>query len=108
MIDEYHGIETLTDDQILPALADHTAASSLCIRSRPNARFYQKLNQRIEQTGARGVILKTLSFCDLWFTEKRRMAELLPVPLLVLDSGFGSGSEARLQTRIDTFLEMIA
>jgi len=94
-------------DAIVEEAALRSFRSPACIRTRPNRRVYERILSTLEESGATGVILKTLSFCDLWYTEKERMRKNLPVPLLVLDTGYGEGSRDRALVRIEAFLETL-
>lgn len=82
--------------------------SSRCARCRPNTDVFEYLEQSIREAGCRGMILKTLKFCDLWYTERERIRARMPVPVLVLDTGFGPGGRERIGTRIEAFLESLA
>lgn len=89
-------------------LAREYFRSSKCARCRPNDSVFDYLSGMIEETGCRGLILKTLKFCDLWFTERERIRERMPVPVLVLDTSFAPGGRERLGTRIEAFLESLS
>lgn len=108
-----NALEPFQDSKILPGdnlveqFARKIFRSSPCIRHRPNNLVYDKIELAIEKTRASGIILKTLPFCDLWYTEKQRMRETFSLPILVLDSGYGEGMQDRLKSRIDAFLETL-
>jgi len=104
------GLEDVTDvpdDMVISELSRITFTMPGNIRRRPNNEVYDRLQEIVIQTGAKGVIVKTLSFCDLWYTEKERLKQSLPVPVLVLDTGYAEGTDAQVQTRIETFLETL-
>ena len=104
------GLEDVTnvpDDLLIAELSRITFRMPGNIRMRPNNEVYDRLLEVIKRTGAKGVIVKTLSFCDLWYTEKERLKQSLPVPVLVLDTGYAEGTDAQVQTRIETFLETL-
>ena len=89
-------------------LAREYYGASRCARCRPNAGVFDYLAESIEEAGCRGMILKTLKFCDLWFTERERIRARMPVPVLVLDTSFGPGGRERIGTRIEAFLESLS
>ncbi|MBN1980445.1 MAG: 2-hydroxyacyl-CoA dehydratase [Chitinivibrionales bacterium] len=107
MIDGMVYDSSVTDTELIDYLSRREFQRSICARKRPNTDLYTRLQGMIVSCHASGVILKTLSFCDLWYTEKERMRQTVAVPLLVLNSGYGSGGQNRIQTRIETFLEML-
>lgn len=78
-----------------------------CARCRPDAETMSFLAGAVDRYGCSGLILKALKFCDLWFSQRERLKEMLRVPVLVLDTGYSPGEEARLSTRIEAFLEEI-
>lgn len=77
------------------------------IGMRPNGKLYKQITETIEKVNADAVIMKSLSFCDLWYTEKVRLKQTLPVPVLTIDTGYGEGSADRIETRVETFLETL-
>lgn len=89
-------------------LAREYFRASRCARCRPNAEVFEYLDESIREAGCRGMILKTLKFCDLWYTERERIRARMPVPVLVIDTGFGPGGRERIGTRIEAFLESLA
>lgn len=80
---------------------------TLCIRNRPNERTFAWLRRTLEESGAHGLVLKTLTFCDLWYTEKVRLREAMPVPVLVLDGDYSTGETGRTGVRLASFLETL-
>lgn len=101
-------IDTVPDNKIIEKLAEITFSMPASIRSRPNGRVYERIGEYITSSNASGIILKTLLFCDLWYTEKVRMKQSFAIPLLVLNSGFGEGMEGTAATRIEAFVETLA
>jgi benzoyl-CoA reductase/2-hydroxyglutaryl-CoA dehydratase subunit BcrC/BadD/HgdB len=79
-----------------------------CARARPNTAMHERLRENVRTSGAAGVILKCLKFCDLWYTERKRIAGELDVPLLVLDSVYAEGESGRLRARAEAFVETLA
>jgi benzoyl-CoA reductase/2-hydroxyglutaryl-CoA dehydratase subunit BcrC/BadD/HgdB len=106
-LEGFEQIDTVPDSEVVARLARITFNAPSCIRNRPNNPVYDRLLEIIQKTKARGVILRTLSFCDIWYTEKERMRQILGVPVLVLESGFGEGEKEREITRLESFLESI-
>ena len=78
-----------------------------CIRQRPNTRVYERLSHALTTPGVRGVILKSLKFCDLWHAEKERMRAAVGLPFLALDAGFSAAERERVQSRLEAFVEVL-
>ncbi len=108
MVEGLESIKEVPDNEIIAALSRINYRMPSCIRVRPNTKVYDRLAEALEKTKARGIILKTLSFCDLWYTEKERMKRSFDVPVLVYDSTYGEGDIGRASTRIETFLEALS
>ena len=89
-------------------LAGRAFGDIRCARSRPNTEIFQYINDSISDTSSDGLILKTLKFCDLWFTERERFRSSMNVPVLVLDTSYGRGDAERQRNRVDAFLETLA
>jgi benzoyl-CoA reductase/2-hydroxyglutaryl-CoA dehydratase subunit BcrC/BadD/HgdB len=98
---------TASSGRVLEELAAAAFRQPPCIRHRPNAELYDRLKSALKTRGCSGVILNTLKFCDLWFTEKVRMEEELGVPILVLDRSFADSETERLKNRLDAFAETL-
>jgi benzoyl-CoA reductase/2-hydroxyglutaryl-CoA dehydratase subunit BcrC/BadD/HgdB len=79
-----------------------------CARCRPDGETIAFLAGSVERYGCSGLILKALKFCDLWFSQRERLKEILGVPVLVLDTGYSPGEEERLSTRMEAFLEELS
>lgn len=77
------------------------------IGMRPNNKLYEQIREVADITKADGIIMKSLSFCDLWYTEKVRLKSSFNIPVLTIDTGYGKGSDDRIETRIETFLETL-
>ncbi|MFA6566808.1 MAG: 2-hydroxyacyl-CoA dehydratase family protein [Victivallales bacterium] len=92
---------------VVEGLALLSFNSNICIRQRPNIAVYDRLREIIRSEKCDGVILKSLKFCDLWFTEKERMKQELGVPVLVLDTTYSGSERERIRNRVEPFLEMI-
>jgi len=90
------------------ALADHYFSSIVDVFSRPNSRLYDWLAVRLQDTGARGIILWTQIGCDLWRAEGATLREEFGLPVLVVEAqGFKSGG-ARDLNRLSAFVESLA
>lgn len=81
--------------------------SMKCVRCRPNARTFEHISSEILLTGAHGLIVKSLTFCDLWFTEKVRMKEKIQVPVLILDTELSQGETERTAVRVEAFIQSL-
>jgi benzoyl-CoA reductase/2-hydroxyglutaryl-CoA dehydratase subunit BcrC/BadD/HgdB len=100
-------LENIPDQEIVKSLALSTFRSAPCIRRRPNNQVYDQISETVRKTSAAGIILKTLPFCDLWYSEKERMKQTFEVPVLVLDTGFGEGVKNKNTGRIEAFVESL-
>jgi benzoyl-CoA reductase/2-hydroxyglutaryl-CoA dehydratase subunit BcrC/BadD/HgdB len=102
-------MSSITDDD---RQVEHMALEAFwrapCARARPNTSMHERLKDNVRTSGATGVILKCLKFCDLWHTEHIRMGKGLDVPLLVLDSVYAEGERERLRSRVEAFVETLA
>ena len=108
----YEGNEIREDGDPITALADHYLGSSVC------PRMYGKykdrlalLKQRIERSGAQGVIMQNIRFCDLHGAENalfERDLEAMGIPCLRVEREYGPHIDAgRMKLRINAFLERI-
>jgi benzoyl-CoA reductase/2-hydroxyglutaryl-CoA dehydratase subunit BcrC/BadD/HgdB len=95
------------NNDFIEVLALLSFNSNICIRQRPNIAVYDRLKEIIRSEECDGVILKSLKFCDLWFTEKERMKQELGVPLLVLDTTYSDSEHERIRNRVEAFLEIL-
>lgn len=94
-------------DDVAGSLALQAFHLPPCIRARPNTPVYERIGRVIAETGASGLIVKCLKFCDQWYTERERMRRSFDIPVLVFDSDYAPGSMDRLESRIDAFIEML-
>lgn len=78
-----------------------------CARARSNREVYERIHETIKATGAAGLIIKCLKFCDHWYTERERMRSSFSVPVMVFDSDYADGGKERLFSRIDAFIETL-
>jgi benzoyl-CoA reductase/2-hydroxyglutaryl-CoA dehydratase subunit BcrC/BadD/HgdB len=78
-----------------------------CARARPNRAVHDRIGTTLRQTGSAGLVVKCLTFCDLWYTERERLRGAFGVPALVFDSDYGDGGRERLLSRIDAFAEIL-
>jgi bcr-type benzoyl-CoA reductase subunit C len=108
----YEGNEIREDGDPMTALAEHYLLSSVC------PRMYGKykdrlalLKQRIERSGAQGVIMQNIRFCDLHGAENalfERDLEAMGIPCLRVEREYGPHIDAgRMKLRINAFLERI-
>jgi len=88
-------------------LASMAYGSIRCARSRPNHEMFDYIGNGIADTSAAGLIVKTMKFCDLWFTERERFRERMTVPVLVIDTSFSPGETERQSTRVEAFLDTV-
>lgn len=98
----------LNAENVIETLAFLSFNSNICIRQRPNFAVYDRLKEMVRTENCHGVILKSLKFCDLWYTEKERMKQELGVPLLVLDTTYSDSEQERIRNRVEAFLEILA
>jgi benzoyl-CoA reductase/2-hydroxyglutaryl-CoA dehydratase subunit BcrC/BadD/HgdB len=89
-------------------LAGLAFRSVRCARSRPNDDMFGYISELIDHTGCEGLVVKTMRFCDLWFTERERFREKMNIPVLVLDTAFSSGERERQMARLEAFMETLA
>jgi benzoyl-CoA reductase/2-hydroxyglutaryl-CoA dehydratase subunit BcrC/BadD/HgdB len=77
------------------------------ITRRPNNIFYPWLKAALSERHIAGIIVLRYLWCDLWHGEVPRLAEEMNLPLLdlVLEQ---ETAQARLEGRIQAFLEMLA
>ncbi|GAG31114.1 unnamed protein product, partial [marine sediment metagenome] len=108
MLEGLESVSTVADEEVITVLSRITFQMHACIRTRPNKKVYDRIGEALEKSKAKGIILKALSFCDLWYTEKERMKRSFDVPVLVLDSGYGEGDIGRISTRLESFLETLS
>lgn len=91
------------------ALAGRADAFPLaCGFKRPDTAFLTSLEEGVARSGARGVILKGLSFCAPWNHQASRFKERAGVPVLVVEADFSKGQESRVKNRIEAFLEALS
>ncbi len=81
--------------------------SSRCIRRRPNEPCFEYIGETARRFSAHGILVKCLSFCDLWFTEKVRLKERFAMPVLVMDSGLRKGERERVAMRVEAFIQSL-
>ena len=78
-------------------------------------RMMEEFEARVEdivsaakQTGAHGVVLQTMKFCDCWGVECSPLVEALRdagLPVLRLEREYAMSGEGQLRTRVQAFLE---
>lgn len=95
------------DDFSIATLCRIYFESMKCVRCRPNNETFTHTAEELRFTGAHGLIVKSLKFCDLWFTEKARMKQAFKVPVLVLDTAFSRGENERTAVRVESFVQSL-
>jgi len=95
------------EDFSVAALCRIYFESMKCVRCRPNHETFRYAAEELISTGAHGLIVKTLKFCDLWFTEKVRMKQAFQVPVLLLDTAFSVGEVERTAARVESFVQSL-
>lgn len=78
-----------------------------CARSRPNEGVFERLLEELDTSGSSGLVVGTMRFCDLWFTERLRLRREMPVPVLVLDRDLSRSSRETAINRLDAFLDSL-
>jgi hypothetical protein len=79
----------------------------LCARCRPNDKIFDSLKRTLEETGAAGLVVSTMRFCDMWFAERLRLRTRMPVPVLVLDRDLSPAGRETAANRLDAFLDSL-
>ncbi|MFO7627218.1 MAG: 2-hydroxyacyl-CoA dehydratase family protein [Candidatus Fermentibacteraceae bacterium] len=97
---------TVPADGSIRELALASFNDTRCIRNRPNNAVFQWTGEQVTTAGCHGLVLKTLSFCDLWHTEKERFRKM-PFPVLVLSSDLSPGERGRTSVRLQAFVETL-
>ena len=103
----FMGLNSLPASGSPADLAAEAFRSSRCIRCRPNDSAFDYIRDGIALTESSGLIVKTLKFCDLWFTERERFRDGMDVPVLVMDTTYGDGEALRQENRLEAFLETL-
>ena len=98
---------TVPEDGSIRSLALASFEDTKCIRNRPNADTFNWIREQAGAGGANGLVLRTLSFCDLWHTEKERFRRDIPIPVLVLNGDFSPGERGRAGVRLQAFVETL-
>lgn len=99
--------QTRAGKNLIESLALAAFGMPTCTRSRPNTAVYTRIGETLKTSGATGLIVKTLKFCDHWYTERERLRRSFGVPVLVFDSDYAEGGRERILSRIDAFLETL-
>jgi benzoyl-CoA reductase/2-hydroxyglutaryl-CoA dehydratase subunit BcrC/BadD/HgdB len=91
----------------LAALADGYLDHLTDVFQRPNSRFYAWLRDRLAARHVRGVVLWTLTCCDLWRAEWYTLRESFGLPVLLLETDEAAGLAARDVGRLQAFVETL-
>jgi len=94
-------------DNLVGTLALRSFSLPACMRARPNTVVYDRIGTTLKETAAAGLIVKSLKFCDHWYTERERLRRTFDLPVLVFDSDYAEGGRERLLSRIDAFIETV-
>lgn len=99
----------VADGDPLHALAEHFLRGTSC------PRMMDRLAQRAadvgawaERSGADGIVIATMKFCDLWGVESSLLAEVLRDegwPVLRLEREYAVTGEGQTRTRVQAFIE---
>lgn len=106
-VEGLHDTATVTDKNLIRTIIKNTFNLPKAIRARPNTSVYNRIEYYIRTFNPSGLIMKSLVNCDLWYTEKRRIMDSFSLPVLVLNTGYGEGTEGSINTRIEAFLEIM-
>jgi benzoyl-CoA reductase/2-hydroxyglutaryl-CoA dehydratase subunit BcrC/BadD/HgdB len=92
---------------VIERLALESFKTPPCARARPNATVFERIGKTLEQSGASGLLVKCLKFCDHWYTERKRLEGAFDLPVLVMDSVYAEGGRERLLGRTEAFIETL-
>ncbi|MGA3267550.1 MAG: 2-hydroxyacyl-CoA dehydratase family protein [Verrucomicrobiota bacterium] len=74
---------------------------------RPNTRLHAWLRPRLVSRGARGIVLRLFTGCDLWRAEAESLREAFGLPVLPLETADGAGISAHDVNRLEAFVETL-
>jgi hypothetical protein len=74
---------------------------------RPNTRLHAWLRPRLVSRGARGIVLRLYTGCDLWRAEAESLREAFGLPVLPLETADGAGISAYDVNRLEAFVETL-
>jgi len=74
---------------------------------RPDDMLYEWLGAELRASGARGVILRCYTWCDMWAPAHERLKGAVDLPVLCLDSAGEAGPPGSEANRIEAFMEML-
>jgi benzoyl-CoA reductase/2-hydroxyglutaryl-CoA dehydratase subunit BcrC/BadD/HgdB len=101
-----------TREDPFEALADGYFAMPPCTtKNSPVEERLKHLVQKIERSGAKGVIFYTVKFCEPELFDIPQLVEGLKtngVPTLVMDTELNQGVSGQMRTRVEAFVEMIS
>lgn len=100
-------LEAAPRDEWAGFFADAYFEKCVGIFQRPNSKFYDTVAHNIEESGARGVIVMSYLWCDLWRAEILSMQRRFGIPLLFLELGDSASMDSGAQNRIDSFFETL-
>ena len=74
---------------------------------RPNDGLYRYLDDELARRDVRGIIFRRYPWCDTWNAEFGRLSEWADIPVLAVDTVWGSSDLGRLAGRIQAFMEVV-
>jgi benzoyl-CoA reductase/2-hydroxyglutaryl-CoA dehydratase subunit BcrC/BadD/HgdB len=92
------------------ALARAVLSGGLCPRFEPGIDWAERLADRAAKTGARGVVLASLKFCDntlYAYPSARALLEGRGLSVLTLETDYVADVPGQVATRIEAFMEML-
>jgi benzoyl-CoA reductase/2-hydroxyglutaryl-CoA dehydratase subunit BcrC/BadD/HgdB len=103
-------IEVADGGDLYLALARAVFARPLCPRFEPGLDWAVRLAESARATGARGVVLASLKFCDntlYAYPAMKAYLEERGVAVLALETDYAPGVPGQVATRIEAFVEML-
>jgi benzoyl-CoA reductase/2-hydroxyglutaryl-CoA dehydratase subunit BcrC/BadD/HgdB len=109
----YYTDRVTSQSDTVEGMLDAIASRYLCVNCAcftPNTDRIDQILDMVRDTKARGVVHYSLMFCQPYIVESQLVKEALDkagVPLLLIETDYGMGDTAQLQTRIQAFLEQM-
>lgn len=102
-------VETLTLNDILRSIGDRYLMNN-CACFSPNTARADRLLQFAEEFHVDGVVYHLLQACQPYAMEASIIEKILKknnVPMLTIETDYGSGDVGRIKTRVEAFIEML-